>query len=167
MFTEQGSFLWCVVTDGDNMRFGGHTVITNECVSDFAAAAYNRFPSMRDEVSLCLQAPPQRPGRKSTGAAGKKGSGKQLQLSLEMAQGLLAAYDAVPQQQQQQGADGAGSSMAAAAAADASGEAALLPKEAFVLQLVRECCGTAKQPKAEKVVVFSQVGQSPRWGGGR
>jgi hypothetical protein len=42
----------------------------------------------------------------------------------------------------------------------------LLPKEAFVLQLVRECCGTAKQPKAEKVVVFSQVGQSPRWGGG-
>lgn len=80
-----------------------------------------------------------------------------------MAQALLAVYDSVKQQQPQQG-DGAGSSAAAAAAgssvaaaAAAGEEPPLLPKQAFILQLVKECCGPAGALKGEKVVVFSQV----------
>jgi hypothetical protein len=78
-----------------------------------------------------------------------------------MAEDLLKAYREATQQHQQQqqgGPDGAGSSAAAATAAGGDGdEGPPLPKEAFVLQLVRACCGTAGQPLPEKVVVFSQV----------
>lgn len=103
--------------------------------------------------------------KKATPAAaaggGRKKKDRQLELPLPMAEALLQAFVEWDEQQRQQG-DAAGSSAAAAAAAAAAGvgggEVPLLPKEAFVLQLVRECCGTAAAPKDEKVVIFSQVG---------
>jgi hypothetical protein len=111
-----------------------------------------------------LQAPPRKRARKSNGLPPK--DAQRLQLPLEMAEALLAAYDDVRQQhhqqQQQQPQPDATAAAAAAAAAgtgSAGEERALLPKEAFVLQLVRECCGPASALKEEeKVVIFSQVG---------
>jgi hypothetical protein len=115
--------------------------------------------------------PEHRPGRKGgRGPAQKKGKKQnKLMMTQEMAEALLAAYEAAPrQQQQQQGPDAATSSAAAAAAAagvsgsSSAAEPALLPKEAFVLQLIRECCGVKAALKHEKVVVFSQVSTSGR-----
>jgi hypothetical protein len=113
-----------------------------------------------------------RPGRKGgRGPAQKKGKKQnQLQMTQEMAEALLAAYEAAPRPQQQQQGPGDASSSAAAAAAGMPGsssaaEPALLPKEAFVLQLIRECCGVKAALKHEKVVVFSQVcHNSCAWG---
>lgn len=112
-------------------------------------------------LCCCPSDPPQPPAPK---AKGKQGPSKKLQLSLEMAQALLSVYNSVKQQQQQQQGDGAGSSAAAAAAGSSVAAAAapgeeppLLPKQAFILQLVKECCGPAGALKGEKVVVFSQV----------
>lgn len=103
---------------------------------------------------------------------------KEMQLPLSMAEALLQACDSLDQQQQQQQvsegaaaaaaeavgsnaaalpAAGSSTGPAAAAAAEADVELGLLPKEAFVLQLVRECCGSATELKQEKVVVYSQV----------
>jgi hypothetical protein len=87
-------------------------------------------------------------------------SKKELQLPLSMAEALLTACGSLEQEQQQMSevaGSSAGPTAGTAAAAESGIELGLTPKEVFVLQLVRECCGPAAALKQEKVVVYSQV----------
>jgi len=145
---------------------GGNLAITPEQTDAEGQGNPEGQPVLQLSQEGAVLPPPRgKRGRKSTGA---KPSGKDMKLPLQMAEELLQEYEEVLQQQQQQqeaAANGAGSSAAAAAAAAAAGGpsaaidcSGLLPKEAFVLQLVHECCGPARCADKEKVVVFTQVG---------
>lgn len=103
-----------------------------------------------------------------------KGS-RSLRVPLDMLEELLGAIERVSRQHAApvgatghtgqetaaatgQGATSAGSVPTATKHQVRDAEEALLPKEAFILHLVLSCCGTAAQPKDEKVVVFTEVG---------